>query len=199
VSRTGQVPVGDAWEAPRAKKAKRAPKGKPPCKYGPRDADGYCPKKPKTARAKKKSATQKKLDREIRSIERKVETQVLKGAQEGLAKASAEIAAAGGVKAAAKKALGQKIATGVGGATISVGGAIAAAAAAGIASFAATTYIINRIKDAKERKAQAAWEAAQAFRAAHVAAAQRLGRPLTAPEVKLLSGEFKTRLKELGY
>jgi hypothetical protein len=198
VSQTARIPVGDAWVAPKAKKLKKAPRGKPPCKYGPRDADGYCPKKPKTAR-KKKTATEKKIDREISAATRRAENAIVKGAQEGLSKTATEIAAAGGIKAATKKALAKKIATGVGGATISVGGALAAAAAAGAASFLATTYILKKIKDAKERKAQAAFEAAQQFRKVHVDAAARLGRPLTAPEVKILSGEFKTRLKELGY
>lgn len=42
---------------PRAKKPARAKKGKPPCKYGPRDADGYCPKKPPSARSTKRNPT----------------------------------------------------------------------------------------------------------------------------------------------
>lgn len=198
MSQTARIPVGDAWVAPKAKKPKRAARAKPPCKYGPRDADGYCPKKPKTAR-KKKTAAQKKIDREISSATRRAENAIAKGAQEGLSKTATEIAAAGGIKAATKKALAKKIATGVGTATVSVGGALAAAAAAGAASFLATTYILKKIRDAKERKEQAAFEAAQQFRKVHVDAAARLGRPLTAAEVKILSGEFKTRLKELGY
>lgn len=38
---------GRAKAPPRAK-APRAKKAKPPCKYGPRGADGYCPKKPRS-------------------------------------------------------------------------------------------------------------------------------------------------------
>lgn len=44
----------------RARKSTRAPKPKkekPPCKYGPRDADGYCPKKPPSARSTKRNRT----------------------------------------------------------------------------------------------------------------------------------------------
>lgn len=38
--------------APRSKTAakKKAPKAKPPCKYGPRDSEGRCPKKPASSR-----------------------------------------------------------------------------------------------------------------------------------------------------
>jgi len=47
-----------------AKAQPRAKKPKPPCKYGPRGADGYCPKKPKAA--KKPAATSDSfLDRPI--------------------------------------------------------------------------------------------------------------------------------------
>jgi hypothetical protein len=36
--------------AKKPKRSARAPKAKPPCKYGPRGADGFCPKKPKSPR-----------------------------------------------------------------------------------------------------------------------------------------------------
>jgi hypothetical protein len=35
----------------------RSKKAKPPCKYGPRGADGYCPKKPKSAKSTKANPT----------------------------------------------------------------------------------------------------------------------------------------------
>lgn len=40
-----------------APKAPRAPKPKPPCKYGPRGADGYCPKKPFSLKSTKRNRT----------------------------------------------------------------------------------------------------------------------------------------------
>jgi hypothetical protein len=49
--------------APRGRSRKKAaprskvPKPKPACKYGPRDADGYCPKKPKSARSTRANPT----------------------------------------------------------------------------------------------------------------------------------------------
>lgn len=45
-----KAPGVKAARAPRPPKAPRAKKPKPPCKYGPRDARGYCPKKPRAAR-----------------------------------------------------------------------------------------------------------------------------------------------------
>lgn len=37
--------------------AAKPKKAKPPCKYGPRGADGYCPKKPKSARSTRTNPT----------------------------------------------------------------------------------------------------------------------------------------------
>lgn len=48
---------------PRATRT-RAPKAKPPCKYGPRGSDGYCPKKPKVARAPNEKASPRVRDYE---------------------------------------------------------------------------------------------------------------------------------------
>lgn len=78
-------------------------------------------------------------------------------------------------------------------------GTVSLALAAGLASFAATTAILNRIRDAKERKAQAAFEAAQGYRLARQRAEDQLGRPLTGPEHQELSRAFKARLAEIGY
>lgn len=40
-----------AYALPGLKVAPTRKKGKPPCKYGPRGADGYCPKRPKAAKS----------------------------------------------------------------------------------------------------------------------------------------------------
>lgn len=37
--------------------SKKTPKAKPPCKYGPRGSDGYCPKKPASTRSTKRNPT----------------------------------------------------------------------------------------------------------------------------------------------
>jgi len=39
---------------------KKRPSSKRPCKYGPRDADGYCPKKPKASSSKATTTARKK-------------------------------------------------------------------------------------------------------------------------------------------
>lgn len=78
-------------------------------------------------------------------------------------------------------------------------GTVSLALAAGLASFAATTAIINRIRDKRERKQQAAFEAAQAYRLARQRAEDQLGRPLTGPEHQELARAFKAKLAEIGY
>jgi hypothetical protein len=52
-----------ATARPRAPRAapKRQPKAKPPCKYGPRGADGYCPKKPASSSRRQTSATRTRV------------------------------------------------------------------------------------------------------------------------------------------
>jgi hypothetical protein len=66
------MPGGAPVAAPRKKKSTRArakaPKEKPPCKYGPRDADGYCPKKPagSTTRRKKTTVSARTTDSAVR-------------------------------------------------------------------------------------------------------------------------------------
>ena len=78
-------------------------------------------------------------------------------------------------------------------------GTVSLALAAGLASFAATTAVLTRIRDARERKARAAFEAAQGYRLARQRAEDQLGRPLTGPEHQELSRAFKARLAEIGY
>lgn len=78
-------------------------------------------------------------------------------------------------------------------------GTVSLALAAGLASFAATTAIINRIRDARERKQQAAFQAAQAYRLARQRAEDQLGRSLTGPEHQELSRAFKAQLASIGY
>lgn len=67
------MPGGAPVAAPRKKKSTsraraKAPKEKPPCKYGPRDADGYCPKKPagSTTRRKKTTVSARTTDSAVR-------------------------------------------------------------------------------------------------------------------------------------
>jgi len=94
------------------------------------------------------------------------------------------------------KAILAKLAAPVGALT---GTTVALALGAGLAAYAATTAILNHIKDAKERKQQAAFEAAQAYRKSRLEAERLAGRPLTAPEQQMLSAKFKEALANVGY
>jgi len=190
-----------AAPAPRAAKPKKA---KPACKYGPRDADGYCPKKP-TASARELDAGTSILDkpapkkRKRQSIGARIETQAVnattRAAQRGALKGVKAVQKAGGVKAI----LNTRVATGVGGATLSLGATIAAAAAVGIAAFMATTAILNAIKNKKEREQQAAFEAAQAFRKARVELEARTGKKITGDQLKQLYNQFTVGLRNRGW
>jgi len=184
--------------APRAPRAKKA---KPPCKYGPRDADGYCPKKPPAEPREEASildrpAPKKRKRQSIgQKIERQATTSVVRATQKAAVRGVTAVQKAGGVKAV----LNKQVATGIGGASLSLGATIAAAAAAGIASFMLTTAILNRIRDAKERNRQAAFEASQAFRKARETLKQKLGRTPTQPEIKALYNQFTVGLKDRGW
>ena len=68
------------------------------------------------------------------------------------------------------------------------------AAMAGIAAYAATTYIITKRARNKEERAQQAYEAAQAYREARLMAAEKQGRPLSAAQLATLSRQFKAKL-----
>jgi len=72
------------------------------------------------------------------------------------------------------------------------------ALAGGLAAYALTTAVLNKIKDARERKQVAQFEAAQAYRKARLAAEAQLGRPLTATENRVLGEAFKAELRRLS-
>jgi len=124
-----------------------------------------------------------------------VETAGGRAAQRGASKAVAYVQKSGGVKGV----LGKQVATGIGGATVSMGATIAAAAAVGVAAFMATTYILNRIKDRKERDRQAAFEASQAFRKARLELESRTGKKITGDQLKTLYNQFTVGLRNRGW
>lgn len=179
----------------------RTPRAKPACKYGPRDADGYCPKKPKAAPREDAGilsapAPRKRKRQSIgQKLERTTTTAVVRAGQKAAVKGVGKIQAAGGLKAVLKS----PIATGVGTGAVTVGGAIALAAAAGIAAFLGTTAILNAIKNKKEREQQAAFEAAQAFRNTRLSLEKGLKRALTIPELQALHSQFTVGLKNRGW
>lgn len=206
-------------------KPRSAPKrgrSKPPCKYGPRGADGYCPKKPRSSRSSRSSSSsseagtytvpkrQVPAERKPTKVERRVQ-QRLERAVETSAKRAATKALAKG----ASSKTGQSIASGAAALTgylkspvskvltagsASAAGAIGLSIAAGLAAFGATTAILKAIKNAKERRQQAAYEAAQAYRTARLDAQQRIGRPLTVAENQELAAAFdlKNLMRKAG-
>lgn len=198
------------------------PRSKPPCKYGPRDENGYCPKKPPSgsgartasmssgrSRAAckygprgpdglcpKKPKTQAQVTRQIKGVTKVAETYI------------PEFIASGGVAAA--KGAGKAVLSGSSIGTVAKGGlaagvgaigtSVAAAALAGVAAYYGTTWILEQL--AQKRLANTPeyrkFEAANAYRAARNQAARELGRELNAAEHKYLAEQFKASLKKIG-
>jgi len=77
-------------------------------------------------------------------------------------------------------------------------GAIGLAIAAGLAAYGLTTYVINRLKEKKEGRAQLAYQASQAYRAARSDLAERQGQALSTAQLTQLSLAFKQKLGQLG-
>lgn len=196
---------------PKAPKKPKKARAKKPCKYGPRDADGYCPKKPSsspwknaeevvvakvtgkssTARAKAKSPQQRNVEKAVTKVAEKVtETALAKLAKKVEQNPEWSTAAAGlaGTKVSQIGKLKGAVAV------ASLSGVLLA----GIAAYAATTYIITRSARNKEQRQQQAFEAAQAYRQARQLAAVQKGKALTAAELKTLANEYRRQLKALG-
>lgn len=86
------------------------------------------------------------------------------------------------------------------GGALAVGGTAALALLAGVGSYYATTYIIDRLAAAKEARTPQAvrFEAAMAYRQARIEAARKLGRDLSASEQSYLGSQFKAKLATIG-
>lgn len=188
---------------PKAKKAKRA------CKYGPRDADGYCPKKPSTRKARdsweeadlgylpepepapkpkprKKTKAEAAAQRRLNTaLERAGTKAITAGATKVLRSKGAGRVAEGAARTA--RYLGTNV-TALSGA--GAGGAVGLAIAAGVGAFMATRSILARIRDKKERAQQAAFVAAQNIRQTRLDAEARLGRTLTKAELARIRDAF---------
>jgi len=175
-------------------------KGKKPCKYGER-VDGYCPPRPSDdggGRGASGSGSGFGLSPTLGfgGGSRKRTPARSSRAATAARTALKNIAGKAGSKLgpAAARGLGKLAAP-----AALTGSTIGLALAAGLASYAATTKILNTIKDRKERKAQAAFNAAQAYRLARERAVSKLGRSLTALEHGELSRAFKAELATIGY
>lgn len=90
----------------------------------------------------------------------------------------------------------------VGGIAATVGGVSLAAATtialAGTAAYYGTTWILDRIQAAKDKKQAARNLAADAYRQARLAAAKKLGRELRPAELAQLAAAFKASMAQLG-
>jgi len=200
---------------PRSKKKKgssgppRKAKAKKPCKYGPRDADGYCPKKPrrgggepweteadlgylpeapepKAPKPRKKTRTEAAASRRLNTaVERAATRAITGGATRVLRSKPAARAAEGAARTA--RYLGSSV-TALSGA--GAAGAVGLAIAAGVGAFMATRSILARIRDRKERAQQAAFVASQNIRQTRLDAEARLGRALTAAERARIRAAF---------
>lgn len=198
----------------RSAAGKRSTRSARPCKYGPRGEDGLCPKKPKsgrrrassssrakreTARAVLGSLPQRERERERkptkreRAAERKLETLAVntttRAVQRGLGKAANSPAGQKALGAAVKTAayLSTPVTALSGGAAA---GAVGLAIAAGVGSFLITSKILKGIRDRKEQRQQAAYEAAHQMRLTRLDAEKRLGRPLTVAELQKIKKAF---------
>jgi hypothetical protein len=86
------------------------------------------------------------------------------------------------------------------GGALAIGSTAALAIIAGAASYYGTTWIINKLAEAREAKTPAAikFHAAMAYRKAREDAAAKLKRPLNGAEQKILGDEFKAQLRRIG-
>lgn len=202
----GDSPAGGhlAKKKTSRKKSAKSSRAKKPCKYGPRDSEGYCPKKPRKARrGGSGNSVEAFLDAPVRrapkrgtQIKRDVEKLGAQGLNAGMLYLANPVnrATAGGV-ARAVAGLNVK--------DLAKGGAVGAsflgaAALAGIAAYAATSWIITRGKQKKEDLQQQQYEVAQAYRAARDAAKiAQGGVPLTSAQLSVLSAAYKKAAAKL--
>lgn len=160
-----------------------------PCTFGPRGADGYCPKKPPAASS---FGTAGGLLSGSPVKRRQANT-----ALEHLAKGGTAAAiAAGG--ATARSIAGAIAARTAGSAAAAAGLTASLLAAAGLAAYLVTKKILEARAAGREDRAQNAFELAQAYRKARVEAEAKLKRPLNPRELDDFSRLFKAKLKELG-
>ncbi len=191
----------------RAKKPKKAKKAKAAkklrtCKYG-RGDDGYCNKRPSRyqsegsdydvsqtpAQRRRSNVGKSKTEREVTRVAEKVAGAGLEAAARFAANPEARAA----IGTLGRTSVSDLAKAGSAGAAI-----LGATALAGVAAFALTSYLIHRKPKAREEKLAAAAEAAQAYRAARLMAAEAQGRPLTAAQQKTLAAAFKSKLAALG-
>lgn len=82
-------------------------------------------------------------------------------------------------------------------ATASFSGTLAAVAAAAVLGYASATFVINKIKDRRERIDAQKFELAKAYRKARAAAALKMKRPLRPDELEVLAAHFKREVAKI--
>jgi hypothetical protein len=144
------------------------------------------PPVPRATKAPKKTKARARAERRLETVAvNAANRQVRKGAIKALESRGGQRALS-----AAEKAAGY-LGTNVGALSgAAAAGAVGLAIAAGTASFLATTYVLKKIRDRKEQRQQAAFEAAQAMRKTRLEAEERLGRKLTIAELQRIQKAF---------
>lgn len=182
---------------------KSAARGKKPCAYGPRDADGYCPKKP--ASAKKKSARARRPLKVGRSLPGYVKitrknplrapttTETIGGALIGRkALPALKKGAQAFLQTGAGKLTGaQLLKAGLG----KTGGILGSA---GLLAYFLASYGLKLIDRKKLDLQEQAFRAAQAYRAYREKLAGDQGKPLTKTQLKQTADIYRSELLKLG-
>lgn len=189
-------------KAPKAKKVKAAPKPKPPCKYGPRNSKGLCPKKPKTL----KQAIQRDLKSDTRPTAGGSATSAhLSGAAQKAVDKAATAAGNRAAKAAEvalkKYSTARKSGSGaVGTAAAAIGAkGLAGVALAGIAAYWVTSKILEARKAKRTTRAELAAAASDGYRLARQEAVRaNKGKALTTAQHLELANAYKAELRKLG-
>lgn len=152
--KTAKRPGGAPPKA--ASSGKSRARAKPPCKYGPRGADGYCPKKPKSARARATVTA-----RSVEGASRQATDVILnpKATKEQKIEAVTKVAEAAAIetvkttaKTVYKKREAIKKALPAIGAAVQSGAAKAGAAAAPIGAAVAGGYVASKLMTGRIRK-----------------------------------------------
>lgn len=204
-------PRDEDGKCPKKPKAAKKARAKKACKYGPRDSDGYCPKKPSknpwknaeemvVEKVTGKSATARRAGKtaQQRNVEKAVTRVAEKAAEASLQKLAKKVQDNPGWSSAAAGLAGTKVSqVGKLPGVVKVG-ALSGIVLAGIAAYAATTWIITRKAKNREEKLRQAAEAAEAYRESRKLAAVKKGAPLTQGELNTLAKEFKKKIASLG-
>lgn len=185
--------------------SERPKKGKPPCKFGPRDDDGYCPKKPVSSRSssgkKPKAKRPLKVGRTLpgyvkitakNPLRAPTTTETIGGALAGRAFLPAIKRAAGPILKAAQGIGARAALKEAAGATTGILGT------AGLLAYELAKFGLG-IRDRKKLDLQEqAFRASQAYRAYREKLAGDQGRPLTQTQLKQTASIFQSELLKLG-